>query len=145
MFFYLFHWNLLIPKMYNICWFTLTETLIHSTTDQCDSADFTIQIFLDKEYTVYVRKRPFLREFLAVVSQMFEIIIFTASKRIYAEKLLDVLDPDNKLFSRRVYRESCIIQDNTYTKDLTVLGIDLAKVFIIDNSPQVFPWSYMFL
>lgn len=123
----------------------MTETLIHSTTDQCDSADFTIQIFLDKEYTVYVRKRPFLREFLAVVSQMFEIIIFTASKRIYAEKLLDVLDPDNKLFSRRVYRESCIIQDNTYTKDLTVLGIDLAKVFIIDNSPQVFPWSYMFL
>ena len=106
---------------------------------QYDSrADFTIPVLLDKEYTVYVRKRPFLHEFLERVSKMFEIIIFTASKKIYAEKLLDVLDPDKKLFSRRLYRDSCIYQDGTFTKDLTVLGIDLAKVAIVDNSPQVF-------
>lgn len=119
--------------------FTFTETLIHSTMTQYDSgADFTIQILLDKEYTVYVRKRPFLHEFLERVSKMFEIIIFTASKKIYAEKLLDVLDPEKKLFSHRAYRDSCLFQDGTYTKDLTVLGIDLAKVAIVDNSPQVF-------
>ncbi|KAI5411105.1 uncharacterized protein LOC127085967 isoform X2 [Lathyrus oleraceus] len=117
----------------------LDETLIHSTMTQYDSgADFTIQILLDKEYTVYVRKRPFLHEFLERVSKMFEIIIFTASKKIYAEKLLDVLDPEKKLFSHRAYRDSCLFQDGTYTKDLTVLGIDLAKVAIVDNSPQVF-------
>lgn len=109
---------------------------------QYDSrADFTIPVLLDKEYTVYVRKRPFLHEFLERVSKMFEIVIFTASKKIYAEKLLDVLDPDKKLFSRRLYRDSCIYQDGTFTKDLTVLGIDLAKVAIVDNSPQVFPSS----
>ncbi|WJX36420.1 hypothetical protein P8452_24299 [Trifolium repens] len=117
----------------------LDETLIHSTMAKCDSADFTIQVKLDKEYTVYVRKRPFLHEFLERVSKMFEkIIIFTASKKIYAEKLLDVLDPDKKLFSRRVYRDACIYENGTYTKDLTVLGIDLAKVAIVDNSPQVY-------
>jgi len=109
---------------------------------QYDSrADFTIPVLLDKEYTVYVRKRPFLHEFLERVSKMFEIVIFTASKKIYAEKLLDVLDPDKKLFSRRLYRDSCILQDGTFTKDLTVLGIDLGKVAIVDNSPQVFPSS----
>lgn len=117
----------------------LDETLIHSTMAQYDSrADFTIPVLLDKEYTVYVRKRPFLHEFLERVSKMFEIVIFTASKKIYAEKLLDVLDPDRKLFSRRLYRDSCIYQDGTFTKDLTVLGLDLAKVAIVDNSPQVF-------
>ncbi|XP_058721888.1 uncharacterized protein LOC131593409 isoform X1 [Vicia villosa] len=117
----------------------LDETLIHSTMTQYDSgADFTVQILLDKEYTVYVRKRPFLHEFLERVSKMFEIFIFTASKKIYAEKLLDVLDPEKKIFSHRAYRDSCIFQDGTYTKDLTVLGIDLAKVAIVDNSPQVF-------
>ncbi|KAK7322495.1 hypothetical protein VNO77_25876 [Canavalia gladiata] len=116
----------------------LDETLVHSTLGQGDGADFTFPIFLDKEYPVYVRKRPFLQEFLEKVSKMFEIIIFTASKRVYAEKLLDILDPDNKFFSRRVYRDSCIVKDGTYTKDLTVLGIDLAKVVIVDNSPKVF-------
>ena len=77
--------------------------------------------------------------FLERVAEMFEIVVFTASQSIYAGQLLDVLDPDGKLISRRAYRESCIFSDGSYTKDLTVLGVDLAKVAIIDNSPQVFP------
>ncbi|KAG5034897.1 hypothetical protein AAZX31_04G120200 [Glycine max] len=117
----------------------LDETLIHSSMGQCDgAADFTFKMITDRELTVYVRKRPFLQEFLVKVSEMFEIIIFTASKRMYAETLLDVLDPDKKFFSRRVYRESCTWKDRRCVKDLTVLGIDLAKVCIIDNTPEVF-------
>lgn len=131
--------KLLSYNKYLCCWFTSIETLVHSTMEPCDGADFTIQVFFDKkEHTVYVRQRPFLQAFLDRVSEMFEIIIFTASQSIYAEKLLDVLDPHRKLFSRRVYRESCIFSDGSYTKDLTVLGIDLSKVVIVDNSPQVF-------
>ncbi|KAJ7949450.1 CTD small phosphatase-like protein 2 [Quillaja saponaria] len=117
----------------------LDETLVHSTLEPSDSADFTLQVFFEmKEQTVYVRQRPFLQKFLERVAEMFEIIVFTASQSIYAEQLLDVLDPDRRLFSRRLYRESCIFLDGSYTKDLTVLGVDLAKVVIIDNSPQVF-------
>lgn len=117
----------------------LDETLVHSTLEPCDHADFTFPVFFNmKEHTIYVRQRPFLQMFLERVAQMFEIIVFTASQSIYAEQLLDILDPDRKLFSGRAYRESCIFSDGSYTKDLTVLGIDLAKVAIIDNSPQVF-------
>lgn len=90
-----------------------------------------------KEHTVYVKQRPYLHTFLERVAEMFEVVIFTASQSIYAEQLLDILDPDGKLISRRVYRESCIFADGSYTKDLTVLGVDLAKVAIVDNSPQV--------
>ena len=68
---------------------------------------------------------------------MFELVIFTASQRIYAEQLIDRLDPDGKYISRRIYRESCLFSDGCYTKDLTILGVDLAKVAIIDNTPQV--------
>lgn len=68
---------------------------------------------------------------------MFEVVIFTASQRIYAEQLIDKLDPDGKYISRRIYRESCIFSDGCYTKDLTILRIDLAKVAIVDNTPQV--------
>lgn len=104
-----------------------------------------------KEYTVYVKQRPFLHAFLERVSEMFEVVIFTASQSIYAKQLLDILDPDGRFISRRMYRESCLFSNGNYTKDLTVLGVDLAKVVIIDNLPQVynlslsFVWSTSFL
>lgn len=86
---------------------------------------------------MYVKQRPYLKVFLERVAEMFEIVVFTASQSIYAEKLLDILDPERKLISQRIYRESCIFSDGSYTKDLTILGVELAKVAIIDNSPQV--------
>lgn len=117
----------------------LDETLVHSTLEHSSDADFTFLVFFNmKEHTVYVKQRPFLRKFLERVAEMFEVVVFTASQSIYAEQLLDILDPNGKLISKRLYRESCIFSDGTYTKDLTVLDVDLAKVAIIDNSPQVF-------
>lgn len=117
----------------------LDETLVHSTLEHCEDADFTFTVFFSmKEHTVYVKERPHLRTFMKKVAEMFEIVVFTASQSIYAEQLLDILDPDGKQISGRAYRESCIFSDGSYTKDLTVLGLDLAKVLIVDNSPQVF-------
>lgn len=117
----------------------LDETLVHSSLEHCEDADFTFSVYFDmKEHTVYVKQRPYLREFLERVSELFQIVVFTASQSIYAKQLLDIIDPDGKIISRRAYRDSCIFSDGIYTKDLTVLGCDLAKVVIIDNCPQVF-------
>ncbi|KAK4746875.1 hypothetical protein SAY87_025912 [Trapa incisa] len=117
----------------------LDETLIHSTTQPCEDADFTFKIFYNMgEHTVYVRKRPFLMTFLERVSEMFEIVIFTASESVYAKQLLDILDPEGKFFSRSVYRDSCTVINGNYTKDLTILGVDLSRCAIVDNCPQVF-------
>ncbi|CAA2991397.1 CTD small phosphatase 2 [Olea europaea subsp. europaea] len=134
----------LLPKQTRSCPSTtlvldLDETLVHSTLEPCDDADFTFSVNFDQtEHRVYVRCRPYLRDFLDRVSSLFEIIIFTASQSIYAEQLLNVLDPKRKIFRHRVYRDSCLFVDGNYLKDLSVLGRDLAHVIIIDNSPQVF-------
>ncbi|XP_049392064.1 uncharacterized protein LOC125856539 isoform X2 [Solanum stenotomum] len=136
--------RVLLPKQTRSCPSTtlvldLDETLVHSTLEPCDDADFTFSVnFNLKDHTVYVRCRPHLRDFMDRVSSLFEIIIFTASQSIYAEQLLNVLDPKRKVFRHRVYRESCIFVDGNYLKDLSVLGRDLAHVIIIDNSPQAF-------
>lgn len=111
---------------------------MHSTLEPCEDIDFTFTVnFNCEEHNVYVRCRPHLKDFLERVSGLFEIIIFTASQSIYAEQLLNVLDPKRKIFRHRVFRESCVYVEGNYLKDLTVLGRDLAHVIIIDNSPQV--------
>ncbi|CAN6345717.1 unnamed protein product [Urochloa humidicola] len=117
----------------------LDETLVHSKLQPCDDFDFTLQVFFNMEdHTVYVRQRPHLMMFLHWVAQMFEVAVFTASESVYAEPLLDKLDPDRKLISHRFYRESCTFSNGSYTKDLTIFGVDLSKIVIVDNTPQVF-------
>ncbi|CAI9768768.1 unnamed protein product [Fraxinus pennsylvanica] len=134
----------LLPKQTRSCPSTtlvldLDETLVHSTLQPCDDADFMFSVnFNSKDHTIYVRLRPYLRYFMDKVSRLFEIIIFTASQSIYAEPLLKVLDPKRKIFRHRVYRESCVHLDDNYLKDLSILGRDLARVVMIDNSPQAF-------
>ncbi len=111
---------------------------MHSTLEPCEDADFAFPVYFNfREHTIYVRCRPYLKEFLERVANLFETIIFTASQSIYAEQLLNVLDPKRKLFRHRVYRDSCVYVEGNYLKDLTVLGRDLTRIMIVDNSPQV--------
>ncbi|XP_048470185.1 CTD small phosphatase-like protein 2-B isoform X7 [Rhincodon typus] len=87
---------------------------------------------------VYVKLRPYCREFLENLSQFYEIILFTTATKDYVDKLLDILDPRRRLIRHRLYRKHCVCVQGNYIRELTTLGRDLAKTVFVDTSAETF-------
>lgn len=116
------------------------ETLVHSSYERSERYDLHIPCCTDpvrKQYThVYVAFRPFLKEFLDYVCQIFEVVIFTASVEIYCRPLMEHLDPQRRCAV--LWRDHCTNVNGLYVKDLSLLGRDLNNLAIIDNSPHAY-------
>ncbi|MED6134970.1 hypothetical protein PIB30_041942 [Stylosanthes scabra] len=118
----------------------LDETLVHSTPSPApDHYDFIVRPVIDGTVIeFYVLKRPGLEEFLSSLAAKFEVVIFTAALREYAELVLDRLDEANRYVSHRLYRDSCRTVDGRLVKDLSETGRELDRVVIVDDNPNSF-------
>jgi len=117
----------------------LDETLVHCSTMEMENAHFNFTAdFHGKLYNISGKKRPGLTAFLAHVSQLWEVVVFTASTSVYADQVVDIIDPRGQYISKRLFRESCTNVEGNYIKDLASLNRDLKQTIIVDNSPQVF-------
>ncbi len=132
----------------------LDETLIHCIGEikndnikqmKCDKI---IEVILPtkKKVKIGINIRPHLFEAMDIIKEKYNIVIFTASHSSYTDAILKEIDPENKYFKYRLYRNNCIpikIDDkNFYVKDLDILKKyhNLKDCVIIDNSVLSFAY-----
>lgn len=129
----------------------IDETLISSRVvgeDELDTIDqnrfdfnFTLE-WKSETYYVFIKKRPFIDEFIEYLINNFEIAVFTAADREYATKILQHLGIYDKLKFFKS-RESLSIGFDwfklfVYLKKLkSIPDIDLKKTVIIDDTKEV--------
>ncbi|XP_071342133.1 CTD small phosphatase-like protein 3 isoform X1 [Trachinotus anak] len=122
----------------------LEETLMFSSLNVIEDAEFTFHTaFQDHQYKVHMVLRPHVREFLQSMAKIYELFVYTCAKKDYAEKILDILDPQRKLFRHRLYQDDCACVLGHYIKDLSLLGRDLTKTVVLDNAPHTYPYHLM--
>ena len=104
----------------------LDETILH------------FKINPETENEGVLKVRPGIHEFLETLGKMYEIVVFTAATKEYADILIDEVEENRIYFDFRLYRQHTVIINNDFVKDLTRLGRPLDKVIIVDNMPQNF-------
>lgn len=116
----------------------LDETLVHCSEDLTKPSDFKTPIkFTGGEVINFgVTIRPYAIEFLELMSEFFEIVIFTASHACYANIILNILDPENQFITYRMFRDSCIeTEERIFIKDLRIFGNrNFENMVIVDNA-----------
>lgn len=100
--------------------------------------DETLVHFVEERNTVLVR--PYAVEFLAQMSDSFEVVIFTAGTKEYADWALAHLSDNaaENFIDHRLYRDHTIQFMDVFIKDLGTLGRDLTKIIIVDNITENF-------
>lgn len=90
--------------------FDLDETLVHCAETRTGRPDALISIRQPDRTIANLRIniRPYARECLEAASRDFEVVVFTASEKTYADAILDHLDPHSRFIHHRLYRENCI-------------------------------------
>jgi len=119
----------------------MDETLIKSVYKKFHVTDYDeiayIPFLKKGMLKLYISFRPYLRDMLRQLKQDFELILFTSGQRDYANKIIDLIEKDEKFFDFRLTKDDCLHCKNldVHVKDLKVLlfGRGLKDIIIVDN------------
>lgn len=117
----------------------LDETLVHCLDNTECEPDLKLKVMIEGEAVdVDITIRPYALTFLKKVSKKWEVVVFTASHKSYADAILDEIDPEGELVHHRLYREHCLHIEELYVKDLSRVNRKLDRVVLVDNAASSF-------
>ncbi|KAI3835052.1 hypothetical protein MKX03_020346 [Papaver bracteatum] len=84
---------------------------------------------------MYIKLRPYTRNFLKQLSDRFELYVYTMGTRFYAQAMGKFIDPDGLLFNSIVSKDDSTIRNR---KNLDILaGPDEKNTIIVDDTKHV--------
>ena len=120
--------------------FDLDETLAHCVRQENPNRPPDVYLDINLQSGKVLKAgfniRPYTVKMLEAINKHYEVAVFTASHKWYADSILDYIDPKGVLFQHRFYRESCIkTTDNVYVKDLRVIrNVPMKDMMLVDNA-----------
>jgi Dullard-like phosphatase family protein len=131
------------PHLTKTLIFDMDETLIHCVDDiEEERPQVVLDVAFDDGEVVQagINIRPYARECLKAANELFQVIVFTASHKWYADVVLNHLDPTGELIHYRLYRDSWYkTDDNVYIKDLRIIqNREMCDIVIVDNAVYSF-------
>ncbi|EPX72953.1 CTD phosphatase Fcp1 [Schizosaccharomyces octosporus yFS286] len=136
----------------------LDQTIIHATVDptvgewMSDPSNANYHLLKDvrsfylqegfRTYSsrYYIKLRPGLQEFLARISNMYELHIYTMGTKAYAKEIAKLIDPEGKIFQDRVLSRDD--SGSLTQKSLQRLfPCDTSMVVIIDDRGDIWDWN----
>jgi len=113
----------------------LDNTLVYTSMDQ--------SLVKCAKLALNVAIRPCALELLDQLSALYEIIVFTAAGKDYAEAVVSVLDPERKYIKRVVSREHCVeISGGYVVKDLRIFkDRNINEMVMVDDSIYSFAFN----
>lgn len=152
-----------IPNIVSTCSQTMINSILSSkpivAIDLDDTLIYSYDLRPNREHIcvkvgrcrVYIVFRPGVIEFLQKINEFYELFIFTASDKVYGNKVIDAIAPyiDTQ---HRLFRDSCISAHGYQIKDLRKLERPLNRVLLVDdmcasayyqqsNLVRIAPWS----
>ena len=95
--------------------------------------DETLSHMIKLPFGNYFLVRPGVMDLLKELYTYYEIDIFTAALKHYADNIINKLDKDNIYISYRLYRCHCTYEEGKSVKKLSLIGRDLNKIVFVDD------------
>jgi RNA polymerase II subunit A-like phosphatase len=126
----------------------LDQTVLHATIDpsmgklvgQPDLEIYPVVLPESPDQIYYIKLRPHLREFMMSMASLFELHVYTMGSRSYAQTVVQLFDPDGRLFYDRILsRDDSGISEQR--KDLKrIFPAGDSSVLVIDDRADI--WNY---
>ncbi|KAJ9465071.1 hypothetical protein DIPPA_26067 [Diplonema papillatum] len=107
--------------------------------------DGKLTVVFDLDETLVSNRRPgacsaHVRNYFLHMAQLLkglvEVVLWTASTPQTGQPVVQQIDPRGEFFHHVVYRHDGWFTEGTHTKDLKLLGRDMDKVIIVENTPN---------